>query len=112
MGMIKKTTGLEKAASKAINETIIPTAIQITVPYESGSDAAIERLSQSKLVSAAKPAYKARDFDAEARGKVKCVMFEAALQSPAIAGMRFDTMEEYLKLVEQAAQAGVEYTWK
>ncbi len=79
---------------------------------ESGATAAIERLAKPAAKVATVPAYKQRDFDAEARGKVKCVMFEAALQSPAIAGLRFDTIEEFLKLVEKAADAGVAYTWK
>jgi hypothetical protein len=77
---------------------------------ESGAAAAVARL-KTKLVAAEKPAYKARDFDAEARGKTRCVQFEAALMSPAIAGMKFDTMEQYLALVKQAAEAGVAYTF-
>ncbi len=80
------------------------------IKAESGAEAAIERLSKPKAEP--KPPYKQRDFDAEARGKVKCVMFEAALQSPAIAGLRFDDLEGFLKLVEKAADAGVAYTWK
>ncbi len=82
---------------------------------ESGITAAVERLTapaKEEKQYTAKVEYKQRDFDAEARGKVKCVMFEAALQSPAIAGLRFDTLEEFLKLVEKAADAGVAYTWK
>lgn len=79
---------------------------------ESGATAAIERLSKPVEKAEPKPTYRQRDFDAEARGKVKCVMFEAALQSPAIAGLRFDSLEEFLKLVEKAADAGVAYTWK
>lgn len=82
---------------------------------ESGTSAAIERLKASDTNTGdtkAKPHYKPRDFDAEARGKVKCVMFEAALQSPALAGLQFNTIEEFLKLVEKAADAGVDYTWR
>lgn len=88
---------------------------------DSGTEAAIERLNKtlsitptetsSTLGSPAK-AYQPRDFDKEARGKVKCVMFEAALQSPAIAGLKFSTLEEFLMLVEKAADAGVSYTWR
>ncbi len=79
---------------------------------DSGADAAVERLSKPAAKAEPKPAYKQRDFDAETRGKVKCVMFEAALQSPAIAGLRFDSLEQFLALVEKAADAGVTYTWK
>lgn len=85
---------------------------------ESGTSAAVERLKKSKPVidtrengNYGKAAYKPRDFDAEARGKTRCVQFEAALMSPAIAGMKFDTMEQYLALVKQAAEAGVAYTF-
>ncbi len=79
---------------------------------ESGAEAALERLSKPVAKAETGPAYKVRDYDAEARGKVRCVMFEAALQSPAIAGLRFDDIEGFLKLVEQAADAGVKYTWE
>ena len=84
---------------------------------ESGATAAIERLSKPKAglstaKAEAKPAYKARDYEAEALGKTRCVQFEAALMSPAIAGMRFDTMEQYLALVKQAADAGVAYSFQ
>ena len=76
----------------------------------SGPDAAIERLKAAR-VKPATPAFKQRDFDAEARGKTRCVQFEAALMSPAIAGLRFDNLEQYLALVKQAAEAGVKYTF-
>lgn len=85
---------------------------------ESGTDAAIARLqtkpTETKIetsVAGKTNGYKPRDFDAEARGKTRCVQHEAALMSPAIAGMKWSTMEEYLKLVRQAADAGVAYTF-
>lgn len=96
--------------------------IKDKITTDSGTAAAVSRLQtakpadllggQAKQSSPAEKAYKPRDYDAEARGKVKCVMFEAALQSPAIAGLKFKNIEEYLVLVEQAADAGVKYTWK
>jgi len=79
---------------------------------ENGTDAAIERLKTTVAHhETPKASYKPRDFDAEARGKTRCVQFQSALESPAIAGMRFDTMEQYLALVRQAADAGVRYTF-
>lgn len=81
---------------------------------ENGTEAAVVRLQNVKNTSAveiAKPVYKQRDFDAEARGKTRCVQFEAALMSPAIAGLKFNNLEEYLELVRQAADAGVAYTF-
>lgn len=105
----------------------IKTVVAETPKAESGTHAALARLKaadpnkslqlQAKIgVESSgvlnKPAYKQRDFDAEARGKTRCVQFEAALMSPAIAGMQFNTMEEYLKLVKQAADAGVAYSFQ
>lgn len=101
MGLKAKTTAVAEAPVQAQQ----PIAQQ-----ESSTDAAIARLKTAK--PAEKPAYKQRDFDAEARGKTRCVQFEAALMSPAIAGMQFNTMEEYLKLVKQAADAGVAYSFE
>jgi len=85
---------------------------------ESGVDAAVARLQTPKVVIA--PAlttkvgtpYKPRDFDKEARGKTRCVQFEAALMSPAIAGMPFKNMKEYLALVKEAADEGVKYSFE
>jgi len=109
MGM--KKAGNTTASQVALtDENPIKGEVPMASQPESGATAAIERLSKPK--AEAKPAYKARDYDAEAKGKVKCVMFEAALQSPAIAGLRFDDIEGFLKLVEKAADAGVAYTWR
>lgn len=108
--------GLAKKAELAtVITTNPPTVEEAPKQAESGTDAAIARLkssikSGSTDVLPAK--YKQRDFDAEARGKTRCVQFEAALMSPAIAGMQFNTMEEYLKLVKQAADAGVAYSFQ
>ena len=77
---------------------------------ESGATAAIERLSKPK--AEAKPAYKARDYDAEALGKTRCVMFAAALQSPALAGLRFDDAKGFIAFVKEAADAGVAYSFQ
>ena len=84
-----------------------------TTAVGNGIEAAIERLNTTAAQTAVVPAkqWKGRDFDKEARGKTRCVQFEAALQSPAIAGMKWKTMEEYLKLVLEAAEAGVKYTF-
>lgn len=78
---------------------------------ESGTQAAIDRLRTAEP-KAEKPKYKQNDVDAVARGKTRCVQFEAALMSPAIAGMQFEGMEGYLKLVKQAADAGVAYSFE
>jgi len=106
MGLIKKDVA-------TLNGQPTPSmSAQVTKP-ESGTEAAITRLQAPKpeVAKASAPVYKQRDFDQEARGKTKCVQFEAALMSPAIAGMAFKTMAEYLALVKEAADAGVKYTF-
>lgn len=111
--------GLKKETVKdiALREHRTNNGTEVIEKTESGTQAALERLKGGEIkpigeVQTGRITYKQRDFDKEARGKVKCVMFEAALQSPAIAGLQFSTLEEYLVLVEKAANAGVEYTWK
>ena len=119
MGLIKKGT-------TAINEMITATTntpANILIKAESGTAAAIERLQKKEPIAkgqapkpevakASAPVYKQRDFDAEAKGKVRCVMFEAALQSPALAGLPFKSLEEFLEIVAKAADVGVNYTWR
>lgn len=78
---------------------------------ESGTTAAINRLKTTKD-SKEKPVFKQRDYEREALGKTRCVQFEAALMSPAIAGMQFSNMKEYLVLVKEAADAGVTYSFQ
>ena len=76
---------------------------------ENGTNAAITRLKTAKKVN---PKYKQNSPDKVALGKVRFGCFNAALSSPAIAGMQFETMEEYLALVKQAADAGVTYSFQ
>lgn len=52
-----------------------------------------------------------RDYEAEARGKVACTAFNAALMSPGIAGLSYTNIDELLAHVKKAADASVEYTW-
>ena len=95
-----------------LNKNKSTTAVAEQPKPESGTPAAVARLTAPKAEPAKTTGtYKPRDFDAEARGKTRCVQFEAALMSPAIAGMKFETMEQYLVLVRQAAEAGVAYTF-
>lgn len=101
--------GLKKPGSTAVEEA--PVAAAATP--QSGTPAAVGRLTTPKAdTNKSQAAYKPRDFDAEARGKTRCVQFEAALMSPAIAGLKFKNIDEYLLLVKQAADAGVKYTFQ
>ncbi len=82
---------------------------------ENGTNAAISRLKSAKPAgngAKAKPKFKLRDADKVALGKTRCVQFQSALESPAIAGMQFTTMDEYIALVTQAADAGVAYSFQ
>lgn len=108
--------GLKKLVQ---SEAAVVGTAQVSNPLvESGSQAALDRLkatvanAEAKAAVVERPRYVQRDADATARGKTRCVQFEAALMSPAIAGMQFNTMEEYLKLVKQAADAGVAYSFE
>lgn len=58
--------------------------------------------------------FKSRDFDAEARGKTRCQMFSAALQSPLLQQYFYTkeaTLEEMLKTVREVANNGTDYTF-
>lgn len=107
MGLVKDTSG----SLEHFKDIAAEAPAQAAVQAESGTDAALERLKTTVAKHEAKAQYKPRDYDAEARGKTRCAQHEAALMSPAIAGMQFNTMEEYLKLVKQAADAGVAYSF-
>lgn len=96
MGMIKK--GAAPAAAKVA---------------DSGTNAALKRLKTAKsTANGTKPKFVLKDQDKVALGKTRCVQFQSALESPAIAGMQFNTMDEYLALVKQAADAGVAYSFQ
>lgn len=105
--------GLKKEVATLNGQPAPSLSAQNSKP-ESGTEAAIARLQAPKpeVAKASTPVYKQRDFDAEAYGKTRCVMFAAALQSPAIAGLPFKTIEDFLKLVELAAETGVKYSFK
>lgn len=111
MGLIKQTI---TTGSPAMLD-ILSTNSNAEVPKaESGTAAAVKRLQEVKEPAKAAPAsgYKPRDPDKEAKGKTRCVQFEAALMSPAIAGMPFKNMKEYLALVREAAEEGVKFTFE
>lgn len=82
---------------------------------DSGTAAAIERLQATAPMKIdAHPnakAWKPRDFDAEARGKTRCVQFQYALPIPAMIGLRWTNTEEYLEHVKKIADYGVKYTF-
>lgn len=51
-----------------------------------------------------------RDFDKEARGKTRCSLFAAALQSPALASLVSDT-EGLINEAKKISDEGVKYTF-
>ena len=82
-------------------------------PADNGTGAAIKRLKTAKsAANGTKKKFVLKDQNKTALGKVRFGCFNAALSSPAIAGMQFNTMEEYLILVGKAADAGVEYSFQ
>lgn len=114
MGFNKTTPAAAPAAAPTATAPVAAAPAAETpkaaAPADSGAAAAIERLKKTAPPPAPKNSG-GRDFDAEARGKTRCVQFQAALASPAIAGMKFDTMEQYLELCRQAADFGTDYTF-
>jgi hypothetical protein len=110
--------GMKKAGSTADRPAAVAEQpIQQEAPIadkqpESGATAAIERLSKPKAEAVQKPKYVPRDLESEAIGKTRCVMFAAALQSPALAGLRFNDAKEFLAIVQEAADAGVAYSFQ
>lgn len=111
MGMIKKGTTAAPVA-EAPKET---TKAATPATVDSGTAAAVSRLqkktTEKPQAQTTDTKYAGRDFAAEARGKTRCVQFEAALMSPGIAGMKWETTEDYLALCAKAADYGVAYTF-
>lgn len=102
----------ETVAEKApATEAVKETPKVETAKADSGTAAAVSRLQKSAEKGVAAQSYSGRDFAAEARGKTRCVQFEAALMSPAIAGMKWKNIDEYLELVRKAADFGLAYTF-
>lgn len=93
--------------------TETPTAtLPVVTPPESGTPAAVARLTTPKVAETKTNVYKPRDFDAEARGKTRCATWNAAMMSPALAGLKFKDIDGYLDLVRKAAEAGVKYSFQ
>jgi len=98
MGLAKKTT--EK----------LPEGTQdfrtVESKPESGTTAAVERLKAAPKADS-KPAFKQRDFndvnDAKSIRILRQGAYQHAMVSPALAGLRFNNLDEYLALVKEAA---------
>ena len=97
---------INKANGAVATKAVETPAVAQTAP------APVSRKLDTGVQTETKKAFKERDFDAEARGKVACVAFNAALASPGIAGLPFTNIDEYLALVRKAADASVAYTWE
>lgn len=93
---------------KEATATVAPPA-----KLESGTNAAINRLKSAKSAEKKpKPKFKQNDPDEVARGKTRCQTFCAAVTSPAIAGMPFDSKEQFVELVKFVADQGVKYSFQ
>lgn len=104
---ISKSTNGAVASKPAETQSVAQTApAPVSRKLDTGTPLATNGRDDTKKE------YKGRDFDAEARGKVACVAFNAALASPGIAGLQFTNIDEYLALVRKAADASVAYTWE
>lgn len=67
----------------------------------------------NRLTEALKPA--GRDFNAEARGKTRCALYQAALQSQILAQLFYAKasidLDEVKKVARELADDGVKYTF-
>lgn len=72
----------------------------------------ITSTTDTTYVGAKNVTFKQRDYDAEARGKSKFGLYAAALQSPALAGLQFNGIEELFVLVRKAADDGMAYVFE
>lgn len=89
---INQIVGEDRVDSKALLES---------KEYQQGVSGVINQVVRTpEPVKASK--FSGRDFDAEARGKVACASWAAALSSPALA-MYALNKEDYLTLVETVA---------
>lgn len=70
-----------------------------------------EELAEKDLSGATSGNTKGRDYEKEARGKTRCQMFSAALQSPGLTQFATGDIDDFLQLVEGVANAGVRYTF-
>ncbi len=96
-----------------------------TTAIDNGLDAAVNRLKGGDIKPASLPlstpskeqaetqnkAYKPRDFEEEARGKTRCLMYAHALGSMAIAGLKWSTQEELMQIIRKFADDGVKYSF-
>ncbi len=90
---INQIVGEDRVDSKALLES---------KEYQQGvSDVINQAVRTPEPVKTSK--FSGRDFDAEARGKVACASYAAALSSPALA-MYALNKEDYLKLVEEVTE--------
>ena len=70
---------------------------------------------ETERIAEAYPTNLARDFQAEARGKTRCQMFSATLQSPVLQQYFYTketTLEEIMAVLKQVADVGTTYTFE
>lgn len=88
---------------------------QVNVDYTATEKKVLNACSNKpaieKLKPTPQPKSSGRDYDAEARGKVACAAYTAAIASPAIASFSKDE-EDFKKKVHEYAQLAIEATWK
>lgn len=92
----------KKYISQIVGTGEVTSEVKETPKVKAGDDKILE--------APKKESKKDVDWDAVNRGKVACVQFEAALQSPGLA-MYATSKEDYLKLVKEAAELGIKFTW-
>jgi len=121
MGLMKRSETQKDVALRehrsengtvVIKETLpgVADVVAVTKAVESGLEAAVSRLQTAKPAETNQKAYKPYE-DPSARGKTRCAQFEAAMTSPGLAGLKFNTLEEFLAICHRAADYGTAYTF-
>lgn len=81
-------------------------------PVSSAATASISATEKKVLDDTHPGRSNGRDYDAEARGKVACASFAAALASPGIAGLGYTNYDQLMAEVRKAAEEMVKFTWQ
>lgn len=113
---MKKEGSTAAAAAPAVEAKV-----ETTATADSGTAAAVSRLNKKKPETAksevtdpSMPPTRTkydREQEETARGKTRCQTYCAALMSPALAGMNWETPEKLMDLIRKFADDGLAYSF-
>lgn len=113
MGMIKNKSAETTAPAPAVSAPVVSAPAEVKTAAN-GTAAAISRLKsavKSKVIESTQERQSAPRASDDSRGKTRCVAFNAALMSPALAGVKFESVKQYLGICKEAADYAVAYAF-